>query len=378
MKIFLITAPIVLFSCATPQTAQESSPRTSSEILRTVEARNLESLYTAFGTISANADIMLVSQGGPEFESSFTAGDRIPQDPAYVRVLAKQEQMIRKANGRIPTDRLISDEEANEINMYSAAILYALAKDFQAKGHNVILYAFSFGSYVAAKMLQYYSDEPFTKIFITVARLDMPLEFVNSLFDLRGKRFSSDGKTIIDAGNVDDFMNRLKNTPDFCSFAAMDPLPDDKKVIAYFAKEICTGNTVDREKEIALGFILQSGMILLANISGNRYTEILKDRDLSKITYYFGGKDRAVGRLTNAEVRFLTGKEGFDIDNPPASVDWYRTQNFTEARDEGSPPQNFTMHIIKGAPKRATVKYDLDAGHSHLKEEIKKDIVASF
>ena len=117
----------------------------------------------------------------------------------------------------------------------------------------------------------------------------------------------------------------------------------------------------------------------MANIARNRYTEILKGRDFSKITYYFGGKDRAVGRLTNREVQFLTGRAGLNIDNPPSRAEWYRTQNFTEAREkEGSPAQNFTMHTITGAPKHATVKYDLDAGHSHLKEEIKKDIAASF
>ena len=82
---FAALAALVLFGCATRQTVPEGQAQTPNEILRAVEARNLESLYTAFSTIGPNSNIMLVSQGGPEFESSFTGGERIPQDPAYVR-----------------------------------------------------------------------------------------------------------------------------------------------------------------------------------------------------------------------------------------------------------------------------------------------------
>ena len=373
MKIFSVLAVLVLFSCATHQTFQENSPK---EVLRAVEARNMESLYDS-DPINAKANIVLIAPGGPEFEL-FPLNDRINekiQDDAYVRVLVKQEQMIRQENGQIPVGRIISDKEADEINLYSATILYALAKDFRAKGHKVSLYSHSFGSFIVPRMLQHYGDEPFTKIFIGMGRLDIPMKVVNGMFHGLAEAFP-DGENVRPAGGINSFIKRIKNTPGFCSFATMDPVPDEKKWIADMAKEICTGSAVDRKKEAAWKFVSRSGMRLMANSGRNRYTTLLKGKDLSKITYYFGGKDQAVGRLTNDEVQFLTGRAGFDIDSPPTTTSWYSAYSFQEADRRGGP--NFTMNVVKGTQKHASVKYDLGAGHTDLNGEIQKDIVDSF
>lgn len=40
----------------------------------------------------------------------------------------------------------------------------------------------------------------------------------------------------------------------------------------------------------------------------NRYTSLLKDKDIKNIIYAYGEKDEAVGRLTDREVNFLNEK----------------------------------------------------------------------
>ena len=111
-------------------------------------------------------------------------------------MIVKQEQIIRHKNDQLLTNRLISKQEASELNLYSAAILYTLAKHFQAKGHKVSLYSRSFGSFIVPKMLQHYGDEPFEKIFIVAGRLDMQMEVVNGFANSIVKTFA-DGTRVI-------------------------------------------------------------------------------------------------------------------------------------------------------------------------------------
>jgi len=55
---------------------------------------------------------------------------------------------------------------------------------------------------------------------------------------------------------------------------------------------------------------------LAAGFGHNRYTEKLQNTDLSKLIYYYGKKDQSVGKLTDAEIKFLENKGatvvGFD------------------------------------------------------------------
>ena len=374
MKIFSVLAVLVLFSCNPPQSGSKATLTTPGQALRAVEARDMASLYADNDTITGKANILLVAPGGPVFESPSLNDD--VKNNSYARVLVKQEQMIRKQNGQLPTNRTINNAEAREINLYSAAMLFALAKDFKAKGHKVSLYSRSFGSFIVPEMLRHYGDEPFEKIFIAVGRLDMPMDVVNGFANDQPKRFQN-GTTVIDSPvNLNDLISQAKNMPGFCNLPNRDPLPDNLKEPATIAKAICTGDSVDAKKEAAFRFKFRSGMRLMANIARNRYTTLLKNRDLSKITYYFGGKDSNVGRLTNAEVQFLTGRAGFDIDSPPSSAatSWYNTNGFTP--DGSTVPR--TMHTITGASKKATVKYDLMARHFPLLAQTTADIVASF
>ena len=367
LPILATFAVLLLFSCDPPKSSDDETPQ--QKILRAVERQDKKTFYKG-DNFNRGDNIVLVAPGGPEFELP-PLGKMIESD-RYSRIMVKQEQMIRN----LPTDRVITDVEAREINLYSAARLYALAKDFKAKGHKVSLYSRSFGSLIVPEMLRQYGDEPFTKIFIAVGRLDMPLAIVDGFADDQLKKFQ-DGTTVIDNPvQLDDLISQAKTIPNFCNLPNRKPLPDDLKEAASIAKAICNGDSIDAQKTTAFKFTLRSGMRLQANIARNRYTELLKDKDLGKITYYFGGLDSRVGRLTNAEVRFLTGRTTFNVSSPSGLG--HSVTDFTQTFDDGSTSAR-KMHRITGASgKHATVKFDLLAGHFPLPTQTIADIATSF
>ena len=133
-------------------------------------------------------------------------------------------------------------------------------------------------------------------------------------------------------------------------------------------------------------------MRLQADLGRNRYTTLLAGKDLSKIVYFFGGKDRAVGRLTNAEVQFLTGRNDvivtpessatITIPNKTDSV----TVTFPAVPASGTDPaipartQPFTINALNGVAGHAKVWYSMEDGHSldSLLDTIKRELNASF
>lgn len=364
VKFLPALAALVLFGCTLPESSSAAAAKTPGQILREVQARNIASLYThdKGDAITPNANIVLASPGGPEFRPP-TFGNRIKNNK-FVRIMVKQEQMIRRANRTFPMDRVMSEQEANEINLYSAAILYAVAKDFKAKGHKVSLYSRSFGSFIVPKMLQHYGDEPFEKLFIVVGRLDMQLEAVNGFASGEPKIFKN-GTQVSFGSSIKTAIQQLET---ICKRANAPNVTD--QALIQEAKSACTGGELNNELKTAFN-LQRNAFILQSSISRNRYTQLLKGKDLSKIVYYFGGIDPNVGRLTNREVRFLTGRTGFDVATPsgPGHTETPFTQG-TESRK---------MHTITGASdKHATVKYDLQAGHRPLKVQATSDIAASF
>ena len=258
----------VLIGCNNP-TASDGGRQLSAaaeQALRTVKARGITSLYTVLdptvgAPITPGANVMLLLVGGPMFDESPIVANKdrkgnLPpgSTDTYVRVLVRQEHMIRFKEKTLPTDRFVNAEEAREINLYSVAITYALAEHFKSRGHKLSLYSNSFGSFIVPEMYRRYGDAPFEKVLIAVGRLDIPREIYESFFNGTGGGFEADGITL----------------------RPLDPVSKDP--------------------------LVRTQMRLQADLGRNRYTTLLADKDLSKIVYFFGGKDRAVGRLTDAEI----------------------------------------------------------------------------
>ena len=342
----------VLVGCNNP-TASDGGRQLSAaaeQALRTVKARGITSLYTVLdppvgAPFTPGANVMLLLVGGPIFDENFVVQHKdrevnLPPGSAdtYVRVLVRQEHMIRFKNNTLPKDRFVTAEEASEINLYSVATTYALAEFFKSLGYKVSLYSSSFGSFIVPEMYRQYGDAPFEKVLISVGRLDIPKGIYESFFNGTGGGFQADGIT-----------------------------PGAPKSVAE--------KPLDRTQ-----------MRLQADLGRNRYTTLLAGKDLSKIVYFFGGRDKAVGRLTDAEISFLTGRNVAVTASPATPPDQTDsvTVNIPGDPDATTPTlprtEPHTIRALNGAAGHAKVWYSIEDGHSleSLLGTIKQELNASF
>ena len=342
----------VLVGCNNP-TASDGGRQLSAaaeQALRTVKARGITSLYTVLDPavrepVTPGANVMLLLVGGPIFDESLILTNKdiegnLPPGSAdtYVRVLVRQEHMIRFKNNTLPKNRFITSEEAREINHISVAATYALAEHFQNKGHKVSLYSSSFGSFIVPEMYRRYGDAPFKRVLISVGRLDIPREIYESFFNGTGGGFEADGTTL----------------------RALDPV-----------------------SEVLL---VRTQMRLQADLGRNRYTTLLAGTDLSKIVYFFGGKDTAVGRLTDAEISFLTGRTVAVTASPRTPPDQTDSVSvFFPGNPDATPPipdetKNYTINALNGVAGHAKVWYSIEDGHGldSLLDKMKEELNASF
>lgn len=338
----------VLVGCNNP-TASDGGRQLSAaaeQALRTVKARGITSLYTVLDSpagapFTPGANVMLLLVGGPVFDENFVVQHKdrevnLPPESTdnYVRVMVRQEHMIRFKEKTLPTDRFVTPEEASEINLYSTAITYALAEHFKSLGYKVSLYSSSFGSFIVPEMYRQYGDAPFEKVLISVGRLDIPKEIYESFFNGTGGGFEADGITL----------------------RARDPV-----------------------SEVPL---TRTQMRLQADLGRNRYTTLLAGKDLSKIVYFFGGKDGAVGRLTDAEISFLTGRTVAVTASPPTTPDKTESVSVFFPADPPTPAETktYTINALHGAAGHAKVWYSIEDGHGldSLLDKMKEELNASF
>lgn len=394
----LVAATAVLVGCPNPT---QPSPSPAEKILQEVRGRSLKSLVIwadpaaravidSTSPASKPVNIIFYIIGGPILDATEitteialkTISDQIAPNPSYARVIVQQEQMIRYANETLPTKRVITAEEAEEINLTSAAIVYAVAEKFRRMGHKVSLFAHSFGSFVVPEMLRRYGDEPFQKVLIAAGRLDMPEEVHRKFFNGIQAAFVLDANDIASVVSVvnsnrtvrEDVEHRIdqaKTRPGgLCGSPAGNPM----------AARICTGNTVDEGKKEAFINGQHSTMRLQADLGKNRYTTLLNGK-LNKVIYYFGGQDRPVGSLTPEEVNALTGKSTGLTSDTSKQV----TRNNVLVRNPTTGrrvPQSVTrrVHTINHVSGRVAVRYSLKDGHSLplLFQDTLGDILESF
>lgn len=299
--------------------------------------------------------ILLMAPGGPDNELDPSLVWAAAPGGEYHRVLVRQKQM---EGGVLPADRFITTEEAKEINLYSAAALFALAEHFQARGSRVVVQGSSFGAFLLNETLRRYGHAPFTRIIMVVGRIDMPPESAEH----RSRGIASgfkDGRTLI----------RLE-----CDIQNETLRPSHP------------GYNWRRTK-----------WRLQADLTKNRYSEVIPPESLGRIIYYFGGKDPRVGALTDGEVYFLTGRrlkgsgEGYETKTTHAegSNKIFRLIEFIAPDSNGKSCEKSgfrfvdktTIHIIRGLnSRRATVKYAPEEGHQipSLTKERQQDILAVF
>jgi len=213
-----------------------------------------------FGNPDADL-VILNAQGGPEIElytdefmDIFTKHGKIDPD----KVLCMNVHQIQTLKPNLFTDEGITFDRAKMYDKQNTKMLADAVKYFKSQNKKVILIGMSYGAFMVEDVLAKYGYIA-DKYLISVGRLDMPEEI--------WKEFSK--------GNQIEFIDGI-------NFSEVTKTND---------------STEANMRKLAAGY------------GYKRYTELLKDVDMSNIVYIFGSNDEAVGRLTESEIEFLENKK---------------------------------------------------------------------
>ena len=204
--------------------------------------------------------VLLIAQGGPfpalesASETKGLVGETLINK--YETYLVHQAQTYNP--GMNNSD--ITFEQAKVEAAKSSAMLQKVIEHFKGQNKKVYIWGFSYGFFVIEDLLARY-EMKFDRAFLGGGRFNMPEKVWQTFSKGRNIGFEADAVTI-------------------------NQTSDPDGTIAFFS----------------------------AALGQNRYTELLKDKDLAKnILFYFGGKDRAVGRLDKDELQFLKDKKTLHI-----------------------------------------------------------------
>jgi hypothetical protein len=220
------------------------------------------------GNAEANT-IIIVAQGGPVTtfglnEANYFLVEIGKVDTSAVGIInAHQEQTLMPWLFK----KEITFEQAKSYDKNSVKYLTSLINYFKSKHKTVYVVGVSFGAFVTQASIAEYGNIA-DKYLIMVGRLDMP--------EAVWREFA--------AGNFVGF-SYDKGTPSIVKLDADG---------AGMGGE----NTLEDQNMAKLA----------AGLGYKRYTQLLKDKDLSNVIYVYGKKDQQVGRLSQQEVGFLKSK----------------------------------------------------------------------
>ena len=218
--------------------------------------------------------VLLGSQGGPIKDLQWQDAPYFENYRAFFTVAhVHQAQTLRDESDELDArlidgSRIISVETARDASLKTAAILHKVAEHFKEQGKTVYLITHSFGSFVILHTLANYGNN-FDKILIKAGRINIPEVVFNAFRDECGGEFLEDGVTF-QKDTCEDVREKLVTLEKFQSFRSASRL------------------------QSALG--------------ENRYQNILRNVHLNNIFYLYGSRDKAVGKLSDEEIRFLTNK----------------------------------------------------------------------
>ncbi|CAM1347129.1 hypothetical protein [Tenacibaculum insulae] len=219
--------------------------------------KRLANLGYSFGNPESNT-VIINTQGGPiadietkSFEGFFVEIGKInPKD-----VFAINVHQVQTLHPEWFNKKEITHEQSIEFNKETTKILYDMVSYFKSQNKKVYVTGFSYGAFAGADLLAEYGDVADGYLFM-VGRLDMTEKIWKTFSQGTEASFKEDGTEVI--------IHKKQN------------------------------NILDNNlKRTASGF------------GHKRYTNLLKDTNLSNVIYITGKKDQAVGRLTKKEIDFL-------------------------------------------------------------------------
>ena len=220
--------------------------------------------------------VLLVVQGGPT-ASLFEEGEApqfITYYPYFTIVHVHQAQTLPSNTENdgldarlLSGDRIISVEKARAANLKSAAILHKVAQHFKQQEKTVLVVSHSFGSWLVPHALVQYGNN-FDKIVITAGRIDMPKEVYEAFTNGCAGSFDKNDTQVF--------------------------VPNDCSRINF------SGRVFNRRRSVGR---------LSGTLGQNRYSQLLKDKDISNVLYVYGTRDEQAGALSPAEIAFLKSKK---------------------------------------------------------------------
>ena len=214
--------------------------------------------------------VIIYCQGGPEttlthneLPYEFVKSAPIKKLQNSLIVYAHQIQTLKPS---LITEKEISFEQAKEYDKETTKILTDIVKYFTNKGQKVYLVGTSFGAFVVQDYIAINGSGLLNGAVICVGRLDLPEEFWKPFSEGKEYYFKN-GITPIERKDIDRKMD------------------GNTQITSLNIPKMASG----------LGF--------------KRYTEILKNKDLSNVFYIYGEIDEDVGRLSDSEIDFLEEKK---------------------------------------------------------------------
>lgn len=230
-----------------------------------IEYKNLPESLTKSGYSFGNPDsdtVIIYLQGGPinylttygfEFRMSVSGG---LNEKAYFLINMRESQTMYPEETE---KEEISWEQAKNYNAKTVKTLNELISFFKSQNKKVYVVGGSYGSFVGLKSLVEYKNIA-DGYLLMVGRLDMTQEVSNAYSKGFEAKFDSDATT---------------------------PIIGEKDESDYIVNMRKIASAISRDE---------------------KYTELLKDTDLSNLTYIYSEIDQSVGKLTEREIAFLKSK----------------------------------------------------------------------
>ena len=241
----------------------------------------ISKLIYSNGNLKADG-VLITVQGGPLLELVTEEFDELMEKVNTTDLLAMNVHQSQTLNPK-PFDKIVPFEKMKDYNAETIEILSKVIRYFKNQNRKVYVLGISFGALVVQELLVKKGVNIADNYLIMVGRLDIEEEAWKALSKTTGVDYE-DGIT---------------------------PIYEEY---------------TDREDINAAR--------MAADLFQNRYTQQLsRYNDLSMVTYVYGKKDEALGRLSDSEIEFLKSKNVNIIESPDAhseTTDNYIKQGFKE------------------------------------------------
>jgi len=209
--------------------------------------------------------VYIYVQGGPAlepFDRKLSPFTWMPQSGTYIKVFPYQSQMINHSVlGAMPT---LTAVQAQQEVTTSAEILFRTISYFKNRNKKVYVFCISHGSQIGLELLSHYPNI-FDGLALTMIRLDIDQKVID----------------LTEGGKVPYFTTTQEVT--------------SRYLLPWFLRYKRLNNRIEN-------------MTMLMKVCRNRYTELLKDKNLSNVVFVYGKYDNKVGGPTQPELEFLKDK----------------------------------------------------------------------